>query len=79
MIQTSWLTITFTYNGKIEKRVIDKMHIDYYDIKDFYRICGKKTNFDVYKVEGVWYNKLEPGLSPEVLELVGRAIDEAEK
>ncbi len=78
MIQERPLTITFNYKGETETRKIYWMHISYYEVKEFYRIPGKRVNFDIYKVDGVWVNKIEPGLSPKVLQLVGEAIERVE-
>lgn len=64
--------------GKKETRNIDRLHISYLVIQDFYRIRGKEKNFDIYKKDGVWLNVYEPGLSRDILQLVGMAIDEAE-
>lgn len=79
MILEHSFEITFTYKGKLEKRTIWKMHVSYIDIIDFYRIPGKKLNYDIYKKDGVWLNVDKTGLSEELLQLVGRAIEEAEK
>lgn len=78
MINSSELTISFIYAGKAETRKVDRMHISYYEIKDFYRIPGKQLNYDIYKKDGVWYNMLRNGLSEDLLKLIGNAIDAAE-
>lgn len=79
MIQERPLTIRFSYKDQVETRKIYWMHISFYqDVKEFYRIPGKKVNFDVYKVDGVWVNKIEPGLNHDLLQLVGEAIERAE-
>lgn len=79
MINSTRIQIKFIYKGELQIRGVDRMHISYVEIKDFYRIPGKARNYDIYKKDGVWCNVLETGLSTELLELVGMAIEEAEK
>lgn len=79
MINSTRIQIKFIYKGELQIRGVDRMHISYVEIKDFYRIPGKKLNYDIYKKDGVWCNVLKTGLSKELLELVGRAIEEVEK
>ena len=79
MINEEQFTITFTYKGKVETRVIYRMKVSYLPIQDFYRIPGKERNYDIYKLDGVWFSVLKNGLRDELVKLVGNAIDEAEK
>lgn len=79
MIRSAELTITFIYKGKSETRKVDRMHISYYKIKDFYRIPSNRLNYDIYKKDGIWCNMLKNGLSEDLLQLLGNAIDVAEK
>lgn len=79
MIHEKPIDIVFVYKGKTEKRTIWKMHVSYIPIADFYRIKGKRINYDIYKLDGVWCNVDKTGLSDELLQLVGNAIDEVKK
>jgi len=79
MILERSLDIQFIYKGQFEKRTIWKMHISFIPIADFYRIKGKRINYDIYKLDGVWRNVDKTGLSDDILQLVGNAIDEVEK
>lgn len=76
MINSTAFTIAFFYKGKLLKYQVDKMYISYNnEHQDFYRLGADSGNRDLVKVKGKWIVISGPPLRPQVVELVGQAIE----